>query len=368
MKIQDNVLKAYLKNVYFITGTACGGKSTATRALAAKYGLTVYDIDAHFDAHQALSDVASQPNMNKRFPNADAFFGRTVEEYRQWLIDNTREQLDYVLLDLIRLSQDQIVLCDCHMTVEEARRLTDPSHIIFLIRDVDYLIDDYCNRPDHQGFRNYINSASEPQKAKENCNTVLRSLNAERIAAIKASEYRWIERTDASRPEETLRAVEQHFGFAQVSDNVDIRKVDKDTPLAEELIRFVENFSWEEVKEHTLQNLNNWVFTEWETMFVAVADGKIVGMVSLFKTDYYPLPEIYPWVSSLFVSEEYRGRRISEKLIDHANRYAKSLGFERTYIPSEHVGLYEKYGYRYLKDIVNYGDGVDRLYVKELQD
>lgn len=364
MVLQDNVLKAYLKNVYFITGTACGGKSTAARALAQKYGLTLYDIDKHFDSHRALSDTVSQPNMNKRFADADAFFGRPVEAYRQWLIDNTREQWDYVLLDLIRLSQDRPVVCDCHMTVEEARRLTDPSRVIFLIRDVSYMIEDYCNRPDHQGFRDYINSASDPQKAKENCNTVLRTLNERRIADIKASEYRWIERTDASRPEDTLRMVEQHFGL----NEPEIRKVDKDTPLARQLIEFVEHFSWEEVKEHTLQNLRNWVFTDWETMFVALVDGKIVGMASLFKTDYYPLPEIYPWVSSLFVTEAYRGQRISQKLVDYANDYAKSLGFERTYIPSEHVGLYEKYGYTYLKDIVNYGGGVDRLYVKELKE
>lgn len=364
MVLQDNVLKAYLKNVYFITGTACGGKSTAARALADKYGLTLYDIDKHFDGHQALSDAVSQPNMNRRFADADAFFGRPVEAYRQWLIDNTREQWDYVLLDLIRLSQERPVVCDCHMTVEEARRLTDPSRVIFLIRDVSYMIEDYCNRPDHQGFRDYINSASDPQKAKENCNTVLRTLNERRIADIKTSEYRWIERTDASRPEDTLRMVEQHFGLT----GPEICKVDKDTPLARQLIEFVEHFSWEEVKEHTLQNLNNWVFTDWETLFVARIDGKIVGMASLFKTDYYPLPEIYPWVSSLFVTEAYRGQRISQKLVDYANDYAKSLGFERTYIPSEHVGLYEKYGYTYLKDIVNYGGGVDRLYVKELKE
>ena len=31
------------------------------------------------------------------------------------------------------------------------------------------------------------------------------------------------------------------------------------------------------------------------------------------------------------------------------------------------IAMYEKYGYRYLKDIVNYGGGTDRLYVKELK-
>lgn len=30
------------------------------------------------------------------------------------------------------------------------------------------------------------------------------------------------------------------------------------------------------------------------------------------------------------------------------------------------MGLYEKYGYRYLWDIVNYGGEADHLFVKEL--
>ena len=86
----------------------------------------------------------------------------------------------------------------------------------------------------------------------------------------------------------------------------------------------------------------------------------------VWQPDYYPLPEIYPWISCVFVSEEYRGNKISEKLINFANKYAKEIGFNRTYIPTEHIGLYEKYGYNYVKDIVNYGQGVDHLYVKEL--
>jgi hypothetical protein len=53
-------------------------------------------------------------------------------------------------------------------------------------------------------------------------------------------------------------------------------------------------------------------------------------------------------------------------LIEGANQYAKTLGFKQTYIPSEHIGLYEKYGYRYVKDIINYSNGTDRLYIKQL--
>lgn len=152
-----------------------------------------------------------------------------------------------------------------------------------------------------------------------------------------------------------------------IIDTLQIKKVDKGTDLADKLICFVENFSWEDVKEHTLEMLRAWAFTDWETPFAAIVNGQIVGMASIMKTDYYPLPEIYPWVSCVFVAEEYRGYRISEKLIDFANEYAKEIGFGRTYIPSEHIGLYEKYGYRYLKDIVNYSNEKDRLYVKEIK-
>ena len=150
-------------------------------------------------------------------------------------------------------------------------------------------------------------------------------------------------------------------------EEIELQKVDKGTPLAEDLLNFVKNFSWLDVKEHTVRVLENWEFEEWETPFVAIVNGQIVGMTTIMKSDYYPLPEIFPWISTLFVSEEYRGKRISKKLIDFANEYAKGIGFDKTYIPSVHIGLYEKYGYTYIKDIVNYGGDIDRLYAKELR-
>ena len=148
---------------------------------------------------------------------------------------------------------------------------------------------------------------------------------------------------------------------------VTISKVNKDTELAKQLLQFVEDCSWIEVKEHIADMLRSWEFTDWECMFAAVEDGKIVGIASIMKEDYYPLPDIYPWISCIFVTESARGHHISGQLIDHANSYAKELGFKMTYIPTEYTGLYEHYGYRYVRDIVNYGGGTDRLYVKETE-
>lgn len=220
MIFQDNVLCEYLKNVYFITGTPCGGKTTVSHKLAKRHNLLVYNIDEQFAIHQNISNSAFQPSMNKVFKNADAFFGRTVEEYKKWLIDNTREQLDFVLLDLIRLSQNRILLCDCHLTVEEANQLTEASRIVFLIKEPSNLVDDYCNRPDHQGFRDFINSASDVKKAKVICNGALKDLNQKRYTDIKNSGYYWIERTQKSTIDETVEKVEQHFGLVKNGSNL----------------------------------------------------------------------------------------------------------------------------------------------------
>lgn len=211
MIFQDNVIKEYLKNVYFITGTPCGGKTTISRELAKRHDLLVYDVDERFSDHQKMSNSINQPAMNKTFKNADEFFCRTIEDYSKWLLNNTREQLDFVLLDLIRLSQNQTVLCDCHLTVEEAEQLTEASRIVFLIKEPSDLVDDYCNRPDHQGFSDYINSTSDVEKAKAVCNATLKSINMKRYEAIKASDYLWLERDCHSTVEDTVRRVEQHF-------------------------------------------------------------------------------------------------------------------------------------------------------------
>jgi len=365
MIFQDNIIKEYLRNVYFISGTACGGKTTVTKALGEKYGIPIYVIDDQFTIHQLISDKEHQPTMNTTFRNADEFFGRSVSEYKKWLLGNKKEQLDFVLLDLIKLSRDRVILCDLHIVVEEADRITDPSRIAFMISKPENIVDTYCNRPDHQPFNYFIHSASDYEAAKATCEQTLTELNTEAYNFIKSSDYFWVERDNSRSVEDTAALVEKHFGW-RLLDNLKIQKVDKGTNLAGELLTFIENCSWGEVKEHMADLVRNWKFTDWETMFVAKSDGKIIGMTSVMKEDYYPMPELIPWISGVFVSEDYRGLRVSGKLIDYANEYLRGLGFKQSYIPSEHVGLYERYGYHYINDIVNYGGGTDHLFVKEL--
>ena len=366
MIFQDNIIKEYLRNVYFISGTACGGKTTVTKALGEKYGIPIYVIDDQFTIHQLMSDKEHQPTMNTTFKDADEFFGRSVKEYKKWLLGNKREQLDYVLLDLIKLSRDQVILCDLHIVVEEADKITDPSRIAFMISKPENIVDTYCNRPDHQPFNDFIHSATDYEKAKAVCEQTLTEINVDAYNFIKNSDYFWVERDNNRSVEDTATLVEKHFGWRLLND-FSIQKVEKGTKLADELLSFIENSAWDDVKEHMIDLIRNWNFIDWEGMFVAKADGKIIGMTSVMKEDYYPMPELYPWVSSVYVDEEYRGQRVSGKLIDYANDYLRNLGFEKSFIPSDHVGLYERYGYTYVREIVNYGGQEDHLYEKNLR-
>lgn len=213
MEFQDNVIKAYLRNVYFITGTPCGGKTVISRELGRRFDIPVYDVDERFPEHQLMSDIRYQPCMNRTFRDADEFFSRSVEEYRRWLLGNTREQMDFILLDLIRLSAERKVICDCHLTIEEALRISDRSRVAYLIREPVELVDDYCNRPDHQDFSDFIHSASDFEAAKKTCNETLLSLNMQCYNDIKKSGFFWLERDLWRTVDDTAALLAQHFGW-----------------------------------------------------------------------------------------------------------------------------------------------------------
>ena len=68
-------------------------------------------------------------------------------------------------------------------------------------------------------------------------------------------------------------------------------------------------------------------------------------IVLLVVTDCIPDVSYTPYISFVFVGEEYRGKRLSENMIRCALKYAKELNFERVYLVSDHENLYEKYGF-----------------------
>lgn len=87
------------------------------------------------------------------------------------------------------------------------------------------------------------------------------------------------------------------------------------------------------------------LFSDWERVFVALDGDQIAGYCTLAKIDCIPNISYTPYIGYVFVGEQYRGNRLSEKLILSALAYAKELGLDKVYLVSDHVDLYEKYGF-----------------------
>ncbi len=77
--------------------------------------------------------------------------------------------------------------------------------------------------------------------------------------------------------------------------------------------------------------------------FVALHEEKPIGMVCLRKTDGIQ-PSLTPWLGSLVVDPNYRGRKIGEALIDVVKVKAKSFGHEKLYLLAFDPTISEWYG------------------------
>lgn len=101
------------------------------------------------------------------------------------------------------------------------------------------------------------------------------------------------------------------------------------------------------------------------TLFLLADGDELAAFLTLAERDCIDAPEYAPWIGFVHTSPEHRGRRLAGKLIDHAVNMAGIHGAERVYICTDHVGLYEKYGFTYLENRMStYGED-SRVYMRK---
>ena len=123
-----------------------------------------------------------------------------------------------------------------------------------------------------------------------------------------------------------------------------IKPLVNEDDMWEAVINYADNCSWGAGKNLARQ-MRTSDFRDWERVFIALVDNQIAGYCTLAKTDCIPKVPYTPYIGYMFVGEPYRGHRFSEKLINFALAYAKRVGFDKVYLVSDHVNLYEKYGF-----------------------
>lgn len=91
----------------------------------------------------------------------------------------------------------------------------------------------------------------------------------------------------------------------------------------------------------------------WGHLYLLMEGEELVSFLTLTGQDAVRDESLTPWIGFVYTVPARRGHRYAGRLLDHACARAAELGYERIYIGTDHVGLYEKYGYRYLEDRID---------------
>ena len=101
-------------------------------------------------------------------------------------------------------------------------------------------------------------------------------------------------------------------------------------------------------------------------LLLAVEGDALAGFCTLSDMDDVQPTEWTPWIGFVYTFPEYRGKRLSGKLIDHACAMARGEGCRAVHLSTNDAGLYEKYGFEFLETAKDIWGGGTRIYRRTL--
>ena len=220
MKIENSIIKHYLKNVYFITGTAYAGKSTAVRMLAEKYGMICCGENYHMEVSETVATPETHPDLcyNKQLTDWRDFVTRSPEEYERWIYSVGREAAEFEVAHLIAISQERRVIVDTNIPLELLREISDEGHVAVMLSPQSMSVDRFFDRsdPEKQFLLGVIDSCDDPAAVMENYRQGLSRINSrEHYEKYASSGFFTVVREDDGRDtrEEVCDRLARHFGL-----------------------------------------------------------------------------------------------------------------------------------------------------------
>ncbi len=218
MKIENNILKYYLRNVYFITGTAYAGKSTTVKMLSQKYDM----IFCGENYHGAVSDIVAEPEVQpnlcylKNMKDWKEFVTRTPEEYEHWIYSTGREAAEFEIAELISLSRDKKVIADTNIPAGILKEISDYHHVAVMLSPQSMSVERFFDRddPEKQFILSVIESCDDPKAVMENYRKGLALINSKaHYDEYADSGFFTVVRQDDGRDtrEEVCNIIAKHF-------------------------------------------------------------------------------------------------------------------------------------------------------------
>ena len=183
MKIENNILKHYLKNVYFITGTAYAGKSTMVQMLSERYGMIPCGENYHMAVSETVATPQTHPDIcyNKMLTDWREFVMRTPEEYERWIYAVGREAAEFEVAELISLSKEgKKVIVDTCIPLDLLKEISDYSRVAVMLSPQSMSVERFFDRsdPEKQFLLNVIDSCDDPDAVMENYRQGLARINS----------------------------------------------------------------------------------------------------------------------------------------------------------------------------------------------
>lgn len=220
MKIENNILKHYLKNVYFITGTAYAGKSTTVKMLAKKYDM----VFCGENYHSAVSDIVATPDVQpdicftKNLTDWKKFVTRSPEEYKRWIYSVSKEAAEFEVAELIAVSRDRRVIVDTNIPIDILKEISDYNHVAIMLSPQSMSVERFFDRddPEKQFILSVIESCENSDEVMENYRKGLALINSQKnYDEYMNSGFFTVVRQDNEKDtrEEVCDIIARHFGL-----------------------------------------------------------------------------------------------------------------------------------------------------------
>ena len=98
--------------------------------------------------------------------------------------------------------------------------------------------------------------------------------------------------------------------------------------------------------------------------YLMVEGQRIIGGMGVIENDFHNRPDLYPNVCAVYVEADCRCQGISGKLLDYVCRDMADRGIQTLYLLTDHIGFYERYGWKFYCMVQGDGDQEpSRMYV-----